>query len=88
MEDEPEFYEAGLEEHPKSTIIFGNLVMLIWFALGAISCWFFIPLIAWIYLAFAIIMVGIVLRKIVCTNCYYYGKWCHIGWGKLSACFF
>jgi len=33
-------------------------------------------------------MVYIVLRKLVCTNCYYYGKWCSIGWGKLAALFF
>ena len=39
-------------------------------------------------LAFAIIMVGVVLRKLVCTNCYYYGKWCSTGWGKLSALLF
>jgi hypothetical protein len=24
----------------------------------------------------------------VCTNCYYYDKWCGIGWGKLSALFY
>jgi len=25
------------------------------------------------------------LRKLVCRNCYYYDKWCGLGWGKLSA---
>jgi hypothetical protein len=33
-------------------------------------------------------MVFVVLRKLVCTNCYYYGKWCGMGWGKLAALFF
>ena len=33
-------------------------------------------------------MVGVVLRKLLCTHCYYYGKWCGIGWGKLAALFF
>jgi hypothetical protein len=28
------------------------------------------------------------LRKAVCTHCYYYGKWCSAGWGKLSALLF
>ena len=81
-------YEKGLEEYPKSKIIVSNLIMIFWIALGTIACWFLYPLIAWIYLAFAIIMVFVVLRKLVCTNCYYYDKWCNIGWGKLSALFF
>jgi len=33
-------------------------------------------------------MIFVVLRKLVCTNCYYYGKQCALGWGKLSALFF
>ncbi|MDD2889121.1 MAG: hypothetical protein PHE49_00590 [bacterium] len=81
-------YEQGLEEHPKITIIFGNFMMLLWLALGTIACRFVHPLIGWIYLTFALLMVYVVLRKIVCTNCYYYGKWCPSGWGKLSALFF
>ena len=85
---EIELYQDGLEEHPKSKIIFANIMMVFWIALGTIACWFLAPLIAWIYLAIAVVMVFIVLRKLVCTNCYYYDKWCSIGWGKLSALFF
>jgi hypothetical protein len=81
-------FEQGLEEYPKSSIILGNLAMITWITLGTVSAWFLHPLAAWIYLAFAIIMVGVVLRKLVCTNCYYYGKWCSTGWGKLSALLF
>ena len=88
MKTKIDIFEQGLEEYPKASIILGNLMMSIWIALGTIACWFLYPLVAWIYLAFAIIMVGIVLRKIVCTNCYYYDKWCWMGWGKLSARFF
>ena len=88
MTNKIEIYQDGFEEHPKSKIIFGNLMMILWIALGTIGCWFFTPLVAWIYLTIAIVMVFFVLRKIVCTNCYYYDKWCSIGWGKLSALFF
>jgi len=63
-------------------------MMILWIALGTISCWFLHPVVAWIYLVVAIIMVFVILRKLVCTNCYYYDKWCSIGWGKLSALFF
>ncbi|MFC1902771.1 hypothetical protein ACFLX4_01720 [Chloroflexota bacterium] len=88
MTNEVKLYEPGLEQYPKASIILSNLVMVLWIVLGTIACWFLYPLAAWIYLAFAIIMVGIVLRKLVCTNCYYYDKWCYMGWGKLSALFF
>jgi len=81
-------YENGLEEHPKSIAVICNLIMLLWISLGTVACWFFNPIVAGVYLAFAVVMVFIVLRKLVCTNCYYYGKWCPIGWGKLSALFF
>ena len=88
MKTETEIYERGLEEYPKAGIFFGNLLMLLWIALGTIGCWFLFPLAAWIYLTFAIVMIGIVLRKLLCTNCYYYNKWCCMGWGKLSALLF
>ena len=75
----------GLEAYPKGRMILGNLVMLLWFILGTIACWYFYPLIGWIYLVVAIILVYLVLRKLVCIYCYYYDKWCSLGWGKLSA---
>lgn len=88
MTIEKQIYEQGLEEYPKAGTILGNLIMILWIALGTIACWFLYPLAAWIYLTFAIIMVFVVLRKLVCQNCYYYGKRCALGWGKLSALFF
>jgi len=88
MKTEIKIYEQGLEEYPKTSAVIGNLFMILWIALGAVACWLFYPLIAWIYLAFAVIMVFVVLRKLVCPNCYYYDKWCNIGWGKLCALFF
>lgn len=81
-------YEPGLEEHPKSGAILGNFLMLLWIALGTAGCWFLEPIVAWIYLPFAVVMVFGVLRWLVCTKCYYYGKWCPIGWGKLAALLF
>jgi hypothetical protein len=62
---EIEITENGLEKYPKEGILFSNIVMLLWFALGTIACWYFYPLAAWIYLAFALIIFYIVLRKVV-----------------------
>ena len=81
---EQKLYEEGLEEYPKAGVISGNLLMVTWIAAGTIGCWFLSPLIAWIYLAFALIMVGLVLRKLVCSGCYYHGRRCALGWEKLA----
>ena len=81
-------YEEGVEAYSKGRISFSNLLMALWIALGTIACGFVNPLIAWGYLAFALIMIFLILRKVLCTNCYYYDKWCGMGWGKLSALLF
>ena len=88
MRDDDELFKEGLEEHPKIRIVFGNLVMLFWFALGALACWYFYPILGLVYFVVAFVMVYIVLRKVICVNCYYYDKWCGLGWGKLTAAMF
>ena len=40
------------------------------------------------YLAFSVLMVFVVLRRLVCTRCYYYGKRCGAGWGLLASALF
>ena len=81
-------YEEGLEKFPISGVILGNLVMVSWIALGTIAVWFISPLAAWFFLVFGILMVWVVLRRLVCVNCYYYGKRCALGWGKWASLFF
>lgn len=81
-------YKEGLERYPKAIIFWGNFLIILWILLGTIACRFFCPLIALIYLLFAVAMIGFVLRKLLCTNCYYYKRRCSLGWGKLSALFF
>ncbi|HEY42097.1 MAG TPA: hypothetical protein G4O18_09640 [Dehalococcoidia bacterium] len=81
-------YEQGIESYPKRTVVVANLAMVTWVALGTVACWFLAPIVAWIYLAVAVVMVWVVLRRLVCVDCYYYGKWCGTGWGKLSAMLF
>ena len=85
---EIDIHEPGLEQYPKSSAVIANLVMAVLIALGTIACWFFTPVAAWIYLAIGVLMVWVVMRRLVCVNCYYYGKWCATGWGKLAAVLF
>lgn len=88
MVTEFRLYEDGLEEYPLGEIVFGNLMMLFWIALGAVGVWFISPLSALVYAGVAVVVVFLVLRRLVCVNCYYYGRWCPIGWGKLTSLFF
>jgi len=78
----------GIEEYPLKTVIVNNLGMLFWIFAGAFGVWLSFPPLFIPYLLFSLIFVYIVLRKLVCTNCYYYNKQCALGWGKLSAFFF
>ena len=85
MSDEIKINDKGLEKYPISTVVFGNIMMLLIMIVGTIAVWYLLGWWAWLYLILSFIMVYIVLRKLVCRNCYYFDKWCNLGWGKLSA---
>lgn len=88
MKNEVKLFEKGIERGSMADVIVNNLMMLLWVGLGTAACRFLYPPAAWAYLIFAVLMVYVILRKLVCTKCFYYGKCCHSGWGKLSALFF
>lgn len=86
--EEYKLYEEGLEEYPAGEVIVGNVLMLLWIGAGTLAVYLLWPIIAWIFLGFSLLTIYVVLRKLVCTNCYYYGKRCSSGWGKLTAVMF
>ncbi len=88
MKTEIKIYDGGLDEYPKRIVVTSNFLMILWITLGIAACWFLFPLAGWVYFSLAIITVFIVLQKTVCSNCYYYNKWCNTGWGKLCALLF
>lgn len=75
------------KEYSKSLLIFGNVAIALWIVLGAISCWFFNPLVGWLFLVLALVLVFAILRRLGCNSCYYC-KTCTMGFGKLSDLFF
>lgn len=83
-----QLYKEGLEEYPRGEVITGNILMLLWIGAGTLASYLLWPVLAWVFLAIALLMIYVVLRKLVCTHCYYYGKRCSIGWGKLAAIMF
>jgi len=73
-------------EATKSLLIFGNLTIAFWVALGTISFWLTNTTLAWLFLAFSAFSILIVLRRQMCSSCYYC-KSCTKGFAKLSQLF-
>ena len=90
--DLKKLYEKGFEEYPIIPVIAQNLFFLIYFSTGFIMMLplkiLGLPIISLLYAIFLVVMLLFVLRKHLCTNCYYYGKRCSTGWGKLSSLMF
>ena len=83
---------AGAESFSITGIIGENLLYLAtWIIAGYLlfPVWVFnnIPVltIAWVLL---VVIIQILLKKHNCSGCYYYGKVCHLGWGKISSALF
>jgi hypothetical protein len=75
------------KEYSKSELFFGNLAIILWIGLGALSCAFFYPLVAVLFFGFASFLIFYELGKHGCVTCYYC-KTCTIGIGKLPELFF
>jgi hypothetical protein len=85
-------YKHALEKYPLGYIIGQNIFLLAYFWTGFIGMLplqiYSFPIVSVFYALFLLIMLFFVLRKHLCTNCYYYGKMCNTGWGKVSALMF
>jgi drug/metabolite transporter (DMT)-like permease len=89
-------YEGGLvegrDDFPLLWVVGENALYLATWSLAAFllwPVWHFggVPVLglAWIFL---VLVVQTLLKKHNCTGCVYYGKRCHLGWGKLAAWLF
>ena len=75
------------ENYPFWIVFFSNLVSIAIYLIGA----FIIYQIGLIWLILYTIFIGILEFRLIkghCTNCYYYGKTCAFGKGKISSIFF
>ncbi|MCK4664488.1 MAG: hypothetical protein KAT68_16585 [Bacteroidales bacterium] len=90
--EEQKLFNKGTEESSKFYAIFENFLFVLLIVIGYIGMspikYKGIPYISIIFAIFVIIMLVFVLRKHLCTKCYYYDKCCHCGWGKLSSLLF
>ncbi|TFH36273.1 MAG: hypothetical protein E4G93_02435 [Dehalococcoidia bacterium] len=88
MKKSVELYEPGLESYPLRDVVLGNIVMALLISAGTVVCWLLSPALGVLYLIFSVAMVYGVLRRLICTRCYYFGKRCGTGWGLLAARWF
>ena len=75
------------ENYPLKIVFFSNLLTISIYIIGA----FIIYQVGWLYSTLYVIyclILEIKLLKTGCVNCYYYGKTCGFGKGRLSALFF
>jgi hypothetical protein len=70
-----------------SELYFGNLLIVIWIVLGALSCALFYPFAVFLFFALSAYLVFYELGKHGCVTCYYC-KTCTVGMGKLPELFF
>jgi hypothetical protein len=86
---EQELYKQGWERFPWWWILLENLLFFAIWIIGFVVMWPLkiagIPVVSLGYALFILITVGWLLKIHNCSNCYYYGKWCHLGWGKYTA---
>jgi len=77
--DKEKLYENGIEEAKKSYVIFENVLFIVLIALGFLGMYPLgvngVPIVSILYALFVLIMLVFVLRKHLCTGCYYYDKW-------------
>ncbi len=92
MNMKQKLYEKGIEKYSLASAISQNLFFVIYFTIAFIGMSFLqinnIPIVSVIYIIFIGVMLIFVLRKHLCTHCFYYGKVCGTGWGKLAGCLF
>jgi len=85
-------YQDGIEESKPWYVLFENFIILVIVILAFFGMYPLgirgIPVISISYAVFTVLMLVFVLRKHLCTRCYYYNKWCHCGWGKLASLFY
>jgi hypothetical protein len=75
------------KEYSKPELLFGNLAIILWISLGAMSCMIYYPFSAILFFATAAFLIFYELGKKGCVTCYYC-KTCTVGIGKLPEFFF
>jgi hypothetical protein len=76
-----------LETYPIKIVCLSASLTIISYLAGAFVLYFFHPVLSGLYLILAVLTL-VVSMKLRCTHCYYLGKYCNFGLGKVADIFF
>lgn len=89
MKDKNETFEfAFCESYPKYIIVIRWIILLLAFALGIYILLELHHTLAILYIIYSVIALTLILPLSRCVSCFYYGKFCNTGWGKIAAYLF
>ena len=76
-----------LEQYPMGIVLLANLVYVVmWISEAGTVGWYRswdLPILSILWLV-VVAVIWVLLKKHNCTNCYYYGKRCALGWGVIA----
>ena len=76
-----------LESYPLRIVCVSASLTIISYLAGAFVLYFFNPIMSGFYLMLAAVTL-VISMKLRCTHCYYLGKYCNFGLGRLASYFF
>jgi membrane-bound metal-dependent hydrolase YbcI (DUF457 family) len=85
--DEKENF-AFCHSYPKPVILIRWIILGAAFALGIYFFWSFHPALGLAYVIYSLIALTLILPLSRCASCFYYGKACNTGWGRVAAYLF
>lgn len=85
MNEFPTIAAADITDYPWRVPALENLVWGVVMTLGAAILWGLHPALAIAYLAWSLLALYVLVPRLVCTACAYYGRTCHSGQGRLAA---
>jgi hypothetical protein len=85
MNDKEKAFEpAFCENYPKHIIVIRWIILLIAFALGIYVLLDLHHMLAIVYILYSVIALTLILPLSRCVSCFYHGKLCNTGWGRVA----
>ncbi len=89
MNDENQADEFSFcDNYPAHIIVIRWIILLLAFALGIYVLLEFHHMLAIVYIVYASLALTLILSLSRCGSCFYHGRFCNTGWGKIAAYLF
>jgi len=79
---------AFCDSYPKSVIVIRWIILVAAFALGIYILTNIKQLLGLAYIIYSLVVLTLILPLSRCSSCFYHGKACNTGWGKVAAYLF